>query len=79
MDDEDQADFELVLVNADGDEELAAACSGPRETALLEILGYFRQFPTEDRRLYEVTRIRVELGSLHEPAHAGLILPPGMQ
>lgn len=76
MSDEDLADFELVIVNADGDEELAAACSGPRETALREILGYFGQFPGEDCRLYEVTRIRVDLSAL---TASRLILPPGVQ
>jgi hypothetical protein len=76
-DDNDLADFELVLVNVDGDEELAAACSGPRETALQEILGYFAQFPGEHRRLYEITRIRVDLSTLAEPSR--LILPAGAQ
>lgn len=79
-DTEDRADFELVLVNEDGDEELAAACSGPRETALLEILTYYSQFPKEDRRLYEITRIRVDLAAkLNEPEASRLILPPGVQ
>lgn len=79
-DDNDLADFELVLVNADGDEELAAACSGPRESALLEILTYFSQFPNEERRLYEITRIRVDLSApLNETEGSGLILPPGVQ
>lgn len=79
-DDKDLADFELVLVNAAGDEELAAACSGPRETALREILGYFAQFAGEDRRLYEVTRIRVDLSTLQDaPEASRLILPPGVQ
>lgn len=76
MDDNDLADFELVLVNADGDEELAAACSGPRESALLEILTYYSQFPNEDRRLYEITRIRVDLSAPLNPEPSGLILPP---
>jgi len=79
-DDNDLADFELVLVNKDGDEELAAACSGPRETALLEILTYYSQFPNEERRLYEITRIRVDLAAqLNEPEPSRLILPPGAQ
>jgi hypothetical protein len=79
-DDNDLADFELVLVNANGDEELAAACSGPRETALIEILTYFSQFPNEERRLYEVTRIRVDLSAkINEPEPSRLILPAGLQ
>jgi hypothetical protein len=79
-DTQDLADFELVIVNDEGDEELAAACSGPREESLREILHYFAQFAGQDRRLYEVTRIRVDLkGFGDESAHAGLILPPGVQ
>jgi hypothetical protein len=79
-DTQDLADFELCIVNDDGDEELAAACSGPRESALAEILTYFSQFAGQDRRLYEITRIRVELGTLGDALpHAGLILPPGVQ
>jgi hypothetical protein len=70
---DDTADFELVIVNEDGDEELAAACSGPREDSLREILHYFAQFSGQERRLYEITRIRVDLSSLPEPSR--LILP----
>lgn len=74
----DLADFELVLVSADGDEELAAACSGPRESALREILGYWAQFPAESRRVYEISRTLVDLSAIEDAAPSRLILPQGV-
>lgn len=74
---DDRAAFELVILDENGDEELAAATDGPREQALVEILGYFSQLSGQgERRLYEVTRIRVELGDF-APAQAPRIILPG--
>lgn len=74
---DDIADFELCTVDAEGIEELAAASSGPRAEALAEILHYWSQFRAEERRLYEVTRIRVDLSQLTDPSP--IILPGDMQ
>lgn len=74
----DRAAFELCIVDEHGDEDLAAATDGPREQALTEIMGYFAQLEGQgERRLYEVTRIRVELGEFEAPRPVRTVLPRG--
>lgn len=58
---EDLAEFQLFILDTAGDEEMVAGCSGPRETALREVLSYWGRFDACPRRLYEIVRIPVDV------------------
>lgn len=67
---DDIAEFQLMVTDANGDEEMYAGCEGQRAQALADILHFYAQcLPTEKPRVFEVVRIPVDL-SVMRMGHA---------